>query len=159
MQPMATIRQWQTDQLRHALTTLECMIAGIPPGMINTARDGGEGWTILEVLGHLRDFEEVFIERLRITLAEDTPELSLPDPAALAIERGYNDEEPMAVLAAWQAHRQTYLALCLAMEEAQWERPARHPRRGIISVDDQVFLTVWHDMNHLEQIAHIRLAG
>lgn len=158
MQPMTTIQKWQIDQLENAINTLIYLVQTISDHDAKTLRDSGDGWTVLEVLGHLRDFEGVFLERAKLTLEQDSPDLPFPNPDTLAQEKRYNDDDMAQVLADWGASRQQYVALLKATESELWERPANHPTRGNFTLNDQVFLTVWHDMNHFEQITHIMLS-
>jgi hypothetical protein len=39
--------------------------------------------------------------------------------------------------------------------DSDWERAASHPKRGLFTLNDQLLLTTWHDMNHSEQMARI----
>lgn len=41
---------------------------------------------------------------------------------------------------------------------ANWDCAATHPWRGRISPGEHLLLTMWHDLNHIEQMMH-RLAG
>jgi uncharacterized damage-inducible protein DinB len=157
MQPMTTIRRWQIEQLMKAENVLHYLISTIPLDAMTTARDGENGWTTLEVLGHLRDYEGVFIERARLTLTQNMPDLPFPEPNKLAQERDYNADNPTDVFAAWREKRRELLDLLQNVQDDQWLRVANHPTRGHLSLQDQVLLIVWHDLNHFEQIAHIQL--
>jgi uncharacterized damage-inducible protein DinB len=155
MQPLKTIRTWQLEQLAKAVKTIEHIVANCSPEVARTARDGGDGWTVLEVMGHLRDFEAVFIERARLTLEQEMPDLPFPDPLQLVVEKVYNEDDLPESFNTWAAARRENLALLEAVAEEDWERPANHPTRGPFTLTDQLFLTVWHDMNHIEQMAKI----
>lgn len=158
MTNMETLRAWQLQILENNVRVLTHVINGISDADLTTRRDGPDGWTVREVLAHMRDFETVFIERATVTLAQDNPPLPFPDPNELAVAGNYNSLDAPAVLAEWAANRQRLLAIYRAVLTDQWERPAKHPTRGSLNLQEQLFLLAWHDTNHLAQIAKI-LAG
>lgn len=156
MQPLATLRQWQLNQLRWSIRIVRHTLSSISPADATTYRDGGDGWTVMEVLGHLRDFEEVFIQRAELTLQADNPALPFPDPDTLAQEREYNALDMATVYDEWLAQRQRFIALLAGVAgDETWERKGQHPVRGPFSLNDQLFLTAMHDSLHLDQIVKI----
>jgi uncharacterized damage-inducible protein DinB len=159
MQQPKTIRQWQLEQLAKAVKTVKYIVSTCNPEVSRNARDGGDGWTMREVMGHLRDFEAVFLERARLTLEQEMPDLPFPDPLQLVVEKAYNVDDLTDSFNVWAAARREHLALLEAVVEEDWERPANHPTRGRFTLTDQLFLTVWHDMNHIEQMAKILEGG
>jgi uncharacterized damage-inducible protein DinB len=154
MQP-ATVRGWQLDQLRKGLQTVRHILTNVSAEDATSYRDGGTGWTVLEVLCHLRDYEAVYAERARLMVEEDTPELPFPDPDTLAKERLYNEQALQPVYEEWVRQREAFLTMMEGLDEAAWVRSGNHPRRGPMSVQDQLALVVWHDMNHVEQMTRI----
>jgi len=157
MQPMTTLRQWQIDQMQKSINTIRQLLRATTQEEASSQRDGGDGWTVLEVMGHLRDFELIFLERARLTLEQENPALPFPDPEQLVIENNCNADELQETLEAWIGGRVEHLSFLRSVGEEDWERPARHPTRGRFTLNDQLFLTVWHDMNHIEQMSHILL--
>jgi DinB family protein len=149
------IRNWQISQMEKGTQIMEALLADIKVENMITYRDSGEGWTVLEVLCHLRDFEEVFHHRAILTVEQDNPELPFPDHEALVTENRYNEQDVTEVLAAWKKERAAHIEFMKARNEDDWERPAQHRSRGKFTLIDQLFLTVWHDTNHLEQITRI----
>ncbi len=154
----STTRQWQFDQLQKAVDVLGYIVRQTLPTDATLYRDGGAGWTVNEVQGHLLDFEPILLERARLAVEQDVPDLPFPDPDQLVIAGKYNERALHEVHAEWAQQRQALIAYYAARHEADWERTAKHPRRGPLTLDDQLLLTVWHDLNHIEQITHI-LAG
>jgi uncharacterized damage-inducible protein DinB len=155
MMQVATIRAWQLTQLEDNLKAVAWLVRSHTPEALTTYRDAGEGWTVLEVLCHLRDFEAVFLERARLAVEQEKPPLPFPDPDELARARRYNEQALDTVLAAWQEGRARLLAYLRARSEADWERLAQHPTRGEMSLFDQLFLIPKHDSLHLEQMTRI----
>ncbi|MDT8304319.1 MAG: DinB family protein [Anaerolineae bacterium] len=149
---VATIREWQYKQMEDNIKAVEWLVRSSEPQALMTFRDGGSGWTVLEVVCHLRDFEKVFHERARRTVEQDNPPLPFPDPDALAREGRYSEQGLEAALAAWQERRASLLAYLRSRDGADWERPAQHPTRGEMSLFDQLFLVPQHDSLHLEQM-------
>lgn len=156
MQAMSVIRDWQFDILQKSLRSIHQMLQGVPQEHLTTYRDGGDGWTVVEVLCHLRDYDEVFLQRATLTMQGDYPGLPNPDPDQLATERRYNDQKPEEVIAAWSANREAFLGLLRGISsEDEWEQAGLHPRRGRFTLHDQLLLASWHDMNHIEQMTRI----
>lgn len=156
MQPMETVRGWHIDIMKKHINILGRLVESTHQKEATTIRDGGDGWTVLEVLGHLRDFEAVFLERAHLTLEEDNPALPFPDPLAMVSDRRYNEDDLAESYRAWAGTRRQHIALLEGVSsDDDWEAPARHPTRGPFTLHDQLFLTVWHDANHIEQIAKI----
>ncbi len=157
MQAMSVFRAWQMRAMQKNLLTIEHAVTSSADQAAFNRRDGGDGWTISEVLGHLADFDAIFHDRARRTVETDNPELSFPDPNALVIEKGYARHSALDVLAQWQSNRVSYLDYLTSLpdDEALWERPAQHARRGRFTLNDQVMLTAYHDTDHLHQIIKI----
>lgn len=155
MQPQSVIRDWQFEQMRRSLKIVAHLLELTPPADLTAYRDGGTGWTVLEVLCHLRDFEAIFLERSQITVEEDFGALPFPNPDQLAAERKYSQQSVERVFSEWARNREALLGYLAERSEDQWVCVANHPRRGAISLQDQLILTVWHDNNHLEQMMRI----
>lgn len=148
-------RGWQFDQLRKSLQTVKSIIDSNPPETLSTYRDGGTGWTVLEVLCHLRDFEAVFLERAHLTVKQDFPDLPFPDPDTLAREKAYNKQNVQTVYEEWAGYRDEFMAFLENVADSDWECVANHPKRGDFTLNDQLFLTAHHDSNHIEQMTRI----
>jgi hypothetical protein len=90
-----------------------------------------------------------------MTVEQEMPDLPFPDPESMVIENDYNAGDLQATFAEWVSHRRDHVAFLEGAADDDWERPANHPTRGRFTLNDQLFLTVWHDLNHIEQISHV----
>jgi uncharacterized damage-inducible protein DinB len=159
MRPMSTIRRWHFDQLRYALKTVQFVLQTTARDDLTTCRDGPDGWTVAEVVGHLLDCERLFLERATLTMTQDNPELPFPDQAEDVRRGGYREGDPQAILAEWEHARDAYLTYLAAVPEDGWNREGRHPRYAPFSLNDQLFLACWHDQVHIEQMTRILTTG
>ncbi len=155
MRPMSTIRRWHFDQLRYSLKAVLYIAQAAAPQDLITYRDGDDGWTVAEVIGHLLDCERLFLERAKLTMTYDCPDLPFPDQNEDVIKGHYNERDPQTVLADWGQVRDEYLAYLAAIPDDAWNREGKHPRYAPLSLNDQLFLICWHDMLHIEQITRI----
>jgi uncharacterized damage-inducible protein DinB len=120
-----------------------------------TYRDGDDGWTVAEVIGHLLDCERLFLERAKLTMTYDCPDLPFPDQDEDVIKGRYNERDSQTVLADWRQVRDEYLAYLATIPDDAWNREGKHPRYAPLSLNDQLFLICWHDMLHIEQMTRI----
>ena len=117
------------------------------------ARGGDEGWSVVEVVCHLRDAEERALERNRQMRDENNPFLPAYDQDAWAKERNYAAADLREALAAFINFREQHCADLAALSPEQWERQGRHEEMGDITISSQVIHLVSHDTQHAAQIA------
>lgn len=129
---------------------LDRLVDGKPDDRLTQpAQDGG--WGMVEILSHLRDWEEVFDERLVVILEQDRPRLATYDDSLWAIERNYREENPRRVLARFRELREALVVRVEALDESDWQRVGLHPRRGEVTVHWLLDRIADHDAEHLEQ--------
>lgn len=147
-------RTWQLSQLRKMIAILAYLVRQTSQQEATTYRDGGDGWTAAEVLGHLLDYEAIFLERARLMVENEGATLPNPDPDELVRTAGYNHQDIHSLYERWRAGREQLLAYLDERNENDWSRTGQHPKRGPFTLEQQLLLCVWHDTNHLEQICH-----
>jgi hypothetical protein len=144
-------------RMRRTPDELARVVAGHPGGAL-AQRPAPGAWSVAEVVCHLRDVEEFYLERVRLILGNDEPALPTFDPDRWAEERQYRRQDGAAAVAAFAARRRDTLAALEALRPEQWERAGLHARRGRMSVVRIVHGWAKHDDGHLEQIRRA-LAG
>jgi hypothetical protein len=77
------------DALRATPTVLEALLRDCTQEQAQRARGGDEGWSVVEVLCHLRDAEERALERMRAMRDQAAPFLPGYDQERWARERNY----------------------------------------------------------------------
>jgi len=111
---------------------------------------------MLEIACHLRDVEQLFVERYAKMANHDRPQLRMFNQDALAATLKYNQDDPAAVLRDFRGFRQETLALLSALAHQSWQRVGLHPKRGELTIAAQVEHHIGHDANHLDQIRAMR---
>ncbi len=109
-------------------------------------RPAPEEWSILEILHHIGELEELRLRRIHAMLADTDPVLEArgelsPVPVA----------DPQLLLDRWLTARAELLSLGRALDESQLDRPGKHPLFGPTSPRDQFQKSEPHARNHLEQ--------
>jgi uncharacterized damage-inducible protein DinB len=115
-------------------------------------RPDAKNWAAKEVVCHLRDTEEAFVQRFQAILAMDGAPLLAADPDRWAEERQYARNDVAAALVAFRKRREESLALLKTLGPEQMQRAGNHAVRGRMTIGDFVSLMAWHDDNHLDQI-------
>jgi len=141
------------DAYRATPETLHALIHNYSHEQAATARGGDEGWSVVEVICHLRDSEERALERTRLMRDQNHPKLSGSDPDQLAIERNYAAASLDAALAAFLKFRDGHLKELTDLSAEQWERTGDHPSAGKIKISENIAHLVAHDSIHLAQIS------
>jgi hypothetical protein len=122
---------------------------------LRDAHDGPKGWTVLEVVCHLRDFDAIFRNRAVMMRDQDYPTLPHFDHEELARQGRYNDCDLRQAYAELAASRRQTIAFFKELDAEQWERAGLHHERGHFTMDEAVVQVGTHDINHLEQITRI----
>ena len=108
-------------------------------------------WGVVEILPHLRDWEEVYLDWIQLLLAERVPRLVVVDDSLWAIEHDYANENVPSVLDQFSTLRHEVVSLLESLEDTAWEREALHPQMGRITLHQLVERMCDHDARHIEQ--------
>jgi hypothetical protein len=159
--PMATLEEWarqpiqaRLERLGRTADDLAAAIQGRDEATL-ARRPDARNFAAKECVCHLRDTEELFLDRFRTVLAMDDPTFMPLDPATpdrWAEERQYLRHDVREALAHFRKRRAESLGLLATLAPEQFKRGGIHPARGPITIDGFVTLMAWHDDNHLDQL-------
>jgi hypothetical protein len=117
--------------------------------LMRPAYDGG--WGVVEIIPHLRDWEQIYLDRATRILNEDRPALPGFDDTLWSIERDYRGQDPYETFANFAALRDELVALLREAPPEQWERIGIHGVFGEITVQWMANHICDHDAEHLQQ--------
>jgi len=115
-------------------------------------RPDAKNWAAKEVVCHVRDTEELFMQRFQAIMAMDDPKFGGPEPDRWAEERQYLTNDVVAALGAFRKRREEALAFLRKLAPQEWQRGGISATRGRMTIDQFVTLMAWHDDNHLDQL-------
>ena len=151
-------REWLIAGLENSARILDHVLADVSQERARAIRDGAEGWSVLEIICHLRDYQAIFATRIARILEEDNPSFVAYDEAArlaMVIDNNYAGQDLRRVFDDYRATRRRLVDRLSSLSEDKWAR------MGSFAADDQVDIwmvaahTLLHDCNHTEQIARI----
>ncbi|MDE2952702.1 MAG: DinB family protein [Chloroflexota bacterium] len=155
---LGQVRERHVGAMRLTCEILDHIARGISEEQAHELRDGPDGWSIVEIVCHLRDFDAIFRSRAQMMLSEDRPRLPAYDHEGMALERAYQQERLSSACQQLKASRRATIAFFASLTPEQWARDGVHPERDSFTMTDAVMQVGLHDLDHLEQITRI-LAG
>lgn len=155
---MTKIRKHHVGLMQKTVEVLGNILKPVSQEQAMTLCDGAEGWTILEVVCHLRDCDEIFYERAVLILEQEFPVLAPYDRNRMAVERRYNEQNLKQVYADLVKSRQRFSDFFYNLSNEQWERAGQHPEESPFTVTEAAMQVSRHDLIHIDQITRI-LAG
>jgi len=147
------------DALKATPATLTSLLDGVGQSKAASARGGDEGWSVVEVVCHLRDAEEISLQRLQSMRDQDNPLIIGYDQEALAHNRNYRSADLRAALAAFITFRNQYVSALAGLAPAEWERPGQHNEFGRITILEHTVHHACHDAIHCAQVARQLTGG
>jgi len=151
-------KEWLLEGLEQSAQTLAHVLADVSQARASATRDGDDGWSVLEIMCHLRDYQAIFAERIRRILEETDPTFRLYDEEArlrMVVENEYAKQDLRAVLEEYLSTRRAIIERLAPLDDAQWEREGRFAADDIVDLTMPVVHTLLHDADHKEQIARI----
>ncbi len=128
------------------------LVRGLPEETLRRGH-GDDRWSIKEVLGHLRDNEQVFLGRYEQILHEEQPRLEAYDQEEMARGHDYQRGDAAAALAGFVETRAAAVALFQRLTAADLGRSALHDDWGPVTLGWLAEHIVAHDLAHLAQIS------
>ena len=102
----------------------------------------------MEILCHLRDYDQIFYDRVQRILHEDYPILAAYDHLALAEDRQYRQQDAGRVYGELVQSRTRFVQLFESLSPDQWECAGVHPEYGEWTLTDALMQVGHHDINH-----------
>lgn len=133
------------DDLGRSLSSVED-----PEALSRPASDGG--WGVVEILPHLRDWEEIYFDRATALIEEDQPYLPGFDDTLWSIERDYRGQDPLETFESLRTLRERTVELLRSLPASAWARTGEHGYFGEISLQWLADHIVDHDQEHLQQV-------
>ena len=131
---------------------LNVVLRGVDQQRAQQATDGTDGWSVLEILGHINDYEQIFTDRVRLALETERPNFPGYDPDERAKTLAYAQQDFAEVFASYVDRRRTFVALLRGLTPVQWQRTGIHRESGEMTVVEIALNSTLHDVNHIEQI-------
>ena len=141
------------EALKATPETLTGLLAGVSEAQARSAKGGDENWSVVEVVCHLRDAEEISLQRTEAMRDQDNPLIIGYDQEALARERNYREADLRSALAGFISFRQRHVDALSALTAEQWERSGQHNEIGHITIFAYALHKASHDAIHCAQIA------
>lgn len=150
-----SVRARQVISMRLTLKSLGHIVARLSDEQARSLRDGADGWSIMEIVCHLRDFDVIFYDRAVMMIAQEHPQLPAFDHEAMAIERDYQSQSLVGAYASLQVSRLRFVDFFKRLSPEQWARSGIHPERDSFSMTDAAMQVPLHDLDHIEQITRV----
>ncbi len=144
------------DRLFHALHSgpkvVERLMRAFPTDRLDD-RIEKERFTAREVIGHLADWEMVFLERIRIANLRPGTQVEAYDPCQRATEHHYADKDVFHEAEVYESRRMTTVEYLQALSDADWDKTFVSGEGKAISIRDYVLMVICHDMYHVDQLS------
>jgi hypothetical protein len=110
-------------------------------------------FNLTEMVAHLADFEDIFLDRLR--LAHESPGASTVsyDPDARANEKHYATRDIHHELDVFDNRRRDLVSFLKGLNPDEWEKSFHHPDLGEVSIKQYANLILAHDLSHISHAA------
>lgn len=141
--------------MRRSADTLAHTLKNISQKQAENARDGADGWNVVEVVCHLRDCEAVFFSRAKMMVNVSEPQLEIFDHEQAVIDNNYAAQMMRQALDEYLTKREQFIAWLETLKDDEWQRAGIHPETGRMTVFESAVQCVTHDVDHLEQITRI----
>jgi hypothetical protein len=119
------------------------------------AREGPGEWSPREIVHHLADSEMTSAVRLRLLIAEDSPNILGYDQEAF-VRRVYPERPIEPSLAAFQGARAATAPILRRLSKEEWQRAGTHSESGPYAVEDWLQIYASHAHDHADQIRRAR---
>jgi hypothetical protein len=149
--PIFTIEK-TLRSLRQTPVILNMVLKDVTQAQARKAIDGDDGWSVVEIVCHLRDMEVVYHTRALRMIEVDYPHLPDVDPDELGIKNDYAHQNMQKTLTDFFKKRQTFIDWLTTLTDEQWKRRGNHALYGEYSVTELAINTAIHDVNHIDQI-------
>lgn len=147
----AEAREDLIDRLQEFPARIQNLITEADEADLKRAGPGG-AWGAVEILCHLRDLEELYLERLIAMLEEDGAELEVVEDSLWPIARDYLNQDPLEAFDDFVNYRRQVIDLLDEADNSDWARTGRHAKLGQMTIRDYTEWVVNRDREHEQML-------
>jgi uncharacterized damage-inducible protein DinB len=115
-------------------------------------------WSSLEVVAHIVDADQFMCDRMKRTIATDSPLLMGVESIQYLEPLHYHDRDPELDIRLLEIQREQMLGDLTRLPAEAWERPSIHSEVGMLTLRQLLSHAVRHLESHVEAIAEKRAA-
>lgn len=145
------------DQYFAGVETLRKAVQGMTREQL-TARPVPGKWSTLEVVAHLADFELILVDRIKRIIALTTPLLLAADENLFTEKLGYQERDVNEELAVLDSVRRQTARIIRSLQPQQLELTGVHDKRGLLTLERLIQLSINHIPHHVAFINEKRKA-
>jgi uncharacterized damage-inducible protein DinB len=136
------------SSLKNTPKTLVNLVDQVKPDHYDDHTDPAR-FTLRELIAHLADFDDVFLDRLR--LAHETPGASVVslDPDQRAAEKHYATRDVHHELDVFENRRRDLIEFLSGLSAEDWQKKFHHPDLGDVTIDSYANIILAHDLSHV----------
>ena len=145
-------------QLAHTPDVVAGLLAGLDEAHLSRPGDDG-GWSMRQVVTHLRDAEGVLRFRVQLIVEQENPTLESLAVFAWAASEEKRAETTAEIFGAYSASRRETLALLQGLPLEGWQRIGQHKEFGQVTLLQQASYFSAHEQTHLAALSALRGAA
>lgn len=136
------------SSLKNTPKTLVNLVDQVKPDHYDDHTDPAR-FTLRELIAHLADLDDVFLDRLR--LAHETPGASVVslDPDQRAAEKHYATRDVHHELDVFENRRRDLIEFLSGLSAEDWQKKFHHPDLGDVTIDSYANIILAHDLSHV----------
>ena len=155
VQPTPELRAEHIHQFRTAPHLLYEAVKNLTEDqLLSTYRPGG--WTLAQVVHHLTESDVNAYHRLKYALTMNTPEVMVAEQGLWAELPDAKSPSIGTSLILFEAIRNRWADAFESLDSHSFDRPWRHARYGVLTIDFLLQQYVWHAQHHTTQISNHR---
>jgi uncharacterized damage-inducible protein DinB len=110
-------------------------------------------FNLTELVAHLADFDDIFLDRLR--LAHESPGATIEtyDPDVRAEEKHYRTRDIHHELDVFDNRRRDLVEFLSGLDSGDWQKSFDHPELGSMSIEQYTNIILAHDLSHISHAA------
>jgi hypothetical protein len=145
-------------QLAETPDVVAGLLAGLDEAQLSRSADGG-GWSMRQVVSHVRDAEGVLRFRVQRMIEQDNPTLESLAVFAWAMSEDDRPATTTAIHQTYEASRRETLALLQGLPPDGWQRTGQHKEFGPVTILQQASYFSAHEQTHLAALVALRRAS
>jgi uncharacterized damage-inducible protein DinB len=139
------------ERLRQTPEELAALLEGVPEDALSRQPADG-GWSMRQVVSHLRDAQGVLSARLKLMLEQENPSLESQAVFEWATREEARPPTTQEILNTYRTSREEIVALLESVPLKEWWRTGQHEEFGTVTIRQQVSYFAAHEPTHLPQI-------